>query len=242
MIVNVKKNNHEMDESLRTQIYFLRSSIKAFDSGEVLEGLRLATTLRILLHDTSKSKSLLRLMGLKGTYYFNTGRPLGTSNHMPQWSLLRLVAESDSEEVRFEPLLDNYAIDFSPNWRTFKEWWEQPILATKLLRETISRKELVLYLSNKDGGAHVDPKIKESYYLFSRETGEMGIAYDKEKNGILMATMVMPWAKRPKPGDLAPNGAPYIFPKDIHLKTIRQISFELLKSFENSPKLSKYLS
>ena len=46
-------------EKLREQMGFLRSSLRAFYEGRFAESLRIATTIRVLVHETGSSKALL---------------------------------------------------------------------------------------------------------------------------------------------------------------------------------------
>ena len=54
-------------EQLRRHIKFLERSCAAFDAGHAEEALRIAVTLRVLFHDTTKSTSLLTHLGLKSS-------------------------------------------------------------------------------------------------------------------------------------------------------------------------------
>jgi hypothetical protein len=60
-----RQTDPELMEHLYQQIAFLRRSASQYDNGEFSEAKRLATTLRILLHDSHTSKSLLTQLGLK---------------------------------------------------------------------------------------------------------------------------------------------------------------------------------
>lgn len=55
-------------EHLREQMRFIESSAAAYDNGFEGEGKRLATVLRVLMHDTSGSHSVLGQLGVKETY------------------------------------------------------------------------------------------------------------------------------------------------------------------------------
>src|SRR5271166_5839662 len=56
--------------ALQIQQRFLENSANLFDEGCFVEGLRLATSIRILLHDTCTSKSLLGQLGLIDKIHF----------------------------------------------------------------------------------------------------------------------------------------------------------------------------
>jgi hypothetical protein len=57
-------------QHLHEQMTFLRGSAESYDAGDFSEAKRLATTLRLLLHDTKKSRSLLTHLGLKNKLRF----------------------------------------------------------------------------------------------------------------------------------------------------------------------------
>jgi hypothetical protein len=62
----------ELECHLAEQLQFLQVSAAAFDAGFEGEAKRLAVVLRILLHDTKSSKSLLGQLGRKGGPFFDT--------------------------------------------------------------------------------------------------------------------------------------------------------------------------
>lgn len=65
----VERTPDEIMDALRVQIRFLVASCKAFDAGETMEALRIATSLRVLLYQTSNSHSLLGQAGLLEKLY-----------------------------------------------------------------------------------------------------------------------------------------------------------------------------
>lgn len=59
-----------LEAQLHRQFKYLANSAILFDEGDHDEATRLATTLRVLLHDTAQSTSLLTHLGLKGQIHF----------------------------------------------------------------------------------------------------------------------------------------------------------------------------
>jgi hypothetical protein len=55
----------ELEQHLGEKASFLRASAQAFDAGFEAEAKRLATSIRILVHDTRNSRSLIDQLGLK---------------------------------------------------------------------------------------------------------------------------------------------------------------------------------
>jgi hypothetical protein len=69
-------------------------------------------------------------------------------------------------DTRFLPRFSN-----SPEntfvWIQFQNWWSQPILLEPSRRgrerSVMTRRQLILNMANKDGGAHVDPRLSGTY-------------------------------------------------------------------------------
>jgi hypothetical protein len=88
---------------------------------------------------------------------------------------------------------------------SFQQWWEQIIIRDQLGNE-FSRRSLILDLAEKDGGVHLDKKLKADYKELSRLNS---LSITKNLNG----------GKGEQPVD---NPVP---------ATIRQIAEEVLQTF-----------
>jgi len=64
------RDRSALQEQLNRQLRYLRNSSDLFDSGDHDEASRLATVLRVLVHDTTKSTSLLKLLDIKDRILF----------------------------------------------------------------------------------------------------------------------------------------------------------------------------
>jgi len=51
---------------------------------------------------------------------------------------------------------------------TFPQWWNKTVIFDSR-KNSFNRRELVLALSNTDGGAHVDPELDDAYFALTRE-------------------------------------------------------------------------
>lgn len=150
-------------DQLLTQLFdqmnFISNSNELYDAGKLNEGKRIATAIRVLLHDTQKSKSLFRLLNLKETFLFvSTSAEYSVNNLLSQWPLLimKLGGDGISHFVPKGDMLLNEAFLLS-----FDDWWNQIIFDDNTFK--LSRKDIVLSVANQDGGAHVDTGLKESY-------------------------------------------------------------------------------
>ncbi len=173
----VKQTRQELLTHLEDTIGFLEVSSAAFDSGKTGEAKRLAVSVRVLLHDTKNSKSLLGLLGWKGGHSFlNSANPYDRKNLMSHHGLVGLRVSSGSGASYHAPLADgssNRAYKFVK----FPDWWNEVVIADKK-KQKFNRRELVLALSNKDGGAHVDPELDEAYANLSRDNTIGWISHD----------------------------------------------------------------
>lgn len=207
----------DLAELLREHVYFLETSAAAFDDGHPHEAKRMAVHLRTLLHDTAKSKSLLGQLRIKELLPW-----ADTAIYPdPTWAddyalgLCRLAGEGVGPALKWRNAapLDDTGPDRAHPPAAFCDWWNDPVLADKE-GHTFSRCQFVGYLANKDGGAHVDPKLAPAYEALSRHNSM--------------------WVRQLQGGGMAFGGGrletPWSSPPDIHLglASIRQITHEVL--------------
>jgi hypothetical protein len=149
--------SQELQEHLKEQLEFIESSATSFDNGFESEIKRLAVSVRVLVHDTTKSTSLLTLLGQKNVDFVDTSIPFDENNKMTHSSLVQMSLGNRASKVL--PILDD-----GPFTRTasFELWWNGIVFVDKN-RNEFSRKDIVLSLANKEGGAHVDKKLDRKY-------------------------------------------------------------------------------
>lgn len=161
----------ELENHFKEQILFLETSAKSFDDGNKSEAKRLAVTLRLLLHDTRNSRSLCSQLGLKENLFFDTSNYDGYDE--TPWDVLVYTGLIGANlnpfdtEVQFVPILDRQGNN-PPKWRKYDIWWNMTVIKDST-GNTFSRRDLVLNMADKDGGAHVDPKITLEYAAISRQ-------------------------------------------------------------------------
>ncbi len=151
----------ELRHHLEEQLGFLKTSAELFDKGNRAEAKRLALGVRVLLHDTAQSHSLLGQLGLKELKFLDTASPKPETVKTSYAGLVGTSFMSGPSEC--VPHLDTGAKNFLP----FDQWWNAPIIADSQQRQ-ITRRHLILNITNKDGGAHVDPELDEIYAGVSR--------------------------------------------------------------------------
>lgn len=165
--VNVSKillSQKELEVHLKEQISFLEASANSFDAGMEEEAKRLAVTIRILVHETSYSQSLLGQMG-ENLKFLDTSSDLDSKNILAHGGLIKILTEP--HQIRYIAMLDNLPPD-TVKMIDFDSWWNKPVFVDKQ-GSKLTRKDLILTAANQDGGAHVDPSLDETYANLSRK-------------------------------------------------------------------------
>lgn len=218
--------NDDFLEQLKDQLDFIESSMKAFEINEK-EAKRVATIIRVLVHDTPNSISLLQHLNQKHIKFYDTkaeknsfsnynisgsnvtlNYPLFVANSPYAGLLAKEIITTGSDiSLRFKPLYKhhNEARTLSYPLVNFQTWWDGEIFDNKNGHK-LTRKDLVLDMANKDGGAHVDSKVSEKYLSL------------KQANIIPVSV----------------NGIPKDFENIPAYSTIMQIAWETLMSIKNS--------
>jgi hypothetical protein len=191
----------ELSGQLKDHVTFIRASCGLYDSGHGGEAKRIATSVRVLVHDTDVSHSLLEQLGYKQTLQFLTlALPNKSYNRGPYHGLLDI----DLANRVYVPKLDQVP----PRPISFRDWWSDAVL--KDGDGTLyTRRDLVLALANKDGGAHVDPEMDEAYERLTRENH---VGYEVAVGG-----KSIKWRENP------------VFP------SVRQIGHEILETLKAVP-------
>jgi len=165
MSSDYKQSKDELQQHLKDTVQALELSSHAFDDGYEGEAKRCAAAIRVLVHDTSYSKSLLNQLGLKQASFYDTSVPYNPKTVIT-YSGLTAINITLEGSVHIAPL-DGLPPGHTPKWVSFDEWWDGLIFVDKGGIRT-SRKDLILAVANKDGGTHVDPVLDEKYANLSR--------------------------------------------------------------------------
>lgn len=200
------QSNERFREKLSQQLRFLRRSATMYDEGHEDEAVRLATSLRVLFHDTNKSVSLLKHLGLKGQNVLSSSRGL----HDWKDYLQIAIALNSPRPVTMRPMLGT---TFRPI--SIADWWDSESVFV-LGTQRFTRRVVILTATNKDGGAHVDSKV-DAYYE-ALMAGKFGIGIE----GNLQFNGEVPF----------PQGV-VMYADNAHFALIRQFAHEAIASIQH---------
>lgn len=201
---------NDLKSALQEQLHLLNKSCNEYDKGDFLEAKRISVSLRTLLHD-SRSKSLLTLLSLKNVCkYLDSAMPFNANNLMPHAGLVMInfTSTSDQDSCTYKPFLSNRP-PLPIQYLSFEAWWNA-IIINDHHQNKFTRKDIVLNLADKDGGAHIDQTLGQPYADLTRKNS-MGITFVKKEKGVTENFNLM----------------------HVECASIRQIAYELFASLNS---------
>ncbi|WP_419706213.1 hypothetical protein [Promicromonospora sp. NFX87] len=238
--MRIARTQDDLNENLQEQLDFIREDGERFDAGNPQYAKRIATSIRILVHETGASHALLGQLGKLNTLrYLDTAGQFIETNMLATINLAFMrgtVVAPGVLEPSYVPFLDDYQFRTRLNRPTtslgtftepaagrylqFEDWWNMTVVCDSS-QTTFSRKDLVTALANQDGGAHVDPALKHTFHRLSRSNSlGMSVGSATEDGETPLGFGVA--GGSPNPGEIA-FGNPV-------LACVRQIGHELLRS------------
>jgi hypothetical protein len=147
----------DFSENLKTQLSFIARSCELYDQGYKEEALRIAVSLRVMFHDTTRSISLLKHLQRKESIHlistFVSQKSMNDEYGNVHWHTLipvMLTSQGVQAPINSWPTRSILVLD---DWWQEQIWLEGPI--------ALSRKDIILSAANQDGGAHVDANPNE---------------------------------------------------------------------------------
>ena len=135
-------------QALKNQLKLIEMSCSNYDSGNPEAGLGISVNLRILLHDTRSSTSLLEHLKNRDVSLCNT-----FPSDMDIKASLNYASDVLTINGPSKDLSQKTCLDFPPA----DQWWNQIVLISG--GHKYSRRDVVLTTANMDGGAHVDTTV-----------------------------------------------------------------------------------
>lgn len=182
----------DYQSELRKQLQFLRNSCALYDAGQIEEAVRIATVIRVLIHDTASSTSLLQLMGAKHIHLATSVPAYEPSTlYVGALTAVRSVLNNPpggppSVESRCVPLGEEGLAD----GRTLRadEWWRENVHQFGDME--LSRRAIVLAAANKDGGAHIDD-LPMPYARLQNSTAASEVFIDENGDTVFRFPMAL---------------------------------------------------
>ncbi len=202
----IPQTQDDLERQLKDQLELLRELATLYDSGKTVAAKAISTAVRVLVHDTENSTSLLTQLGRKNVDFFDT-----VGAEADTWGKGQRVGSyhglvGAGTNGKYFPYLDD-TIPESSKCVPFDEYWGRVIFIDGK-GNSFTRKDIVLTLTNQDGGAHVDPGLSAKYIELSRQNS-MG----------LTASM---------------NGEEQKVFEGAELAAVRQIGHEILRTFDRA--------
>lgn len=146
---------------------------ECYDGGNEIVALAIATAIRVLLHNTQHSTSLLTHLTAKSVCLLSTNlrEPL-EKVHLGLVRRINVgVNDGKGGEAKYWPLCDERYFP-SPRQHfvmlAFDAWWKECVFENENTQHRLTRRDLVLAVTNKDGGAHFDTEVEERYDQFRK--------------------------------------------------------------------------
>jgi len=155
---------------LKEQMDFIRTSCELFDAGKPHEAIRIGTPIRTLFHETANSKSLLGQLNARNIEILTTIPDLPS---MPG-KIMGMSFDPVFTITLAGPVLE-FTVPSPASRLPVDDWWQQPVLVHQDGRKNIviTRGTVVLHTVDKEGGAHVDPKITEELEFIKEDGSKM---------------------------------------------------------------------
>lgn len=231
-----KKTHQDFLDELNEQVLLMIDYCHNIDQGKYYYCKPLATAIRVVVHQSGSSTSLLKHLGVYGHIkLLSTSKTYQTKDEII--ILLTLIAKATQVKATkdgihilgdiFVPMLDT-SIHKRTKLKLFK-WYEKQIvlISNEIVdgglvdlftpeseRLQASRMSIVTFFANKSGGAHVDSESEKSLYRLSKNLSSFDY-YDEPL---------------PRVGQRHIPGKPVLYPLQAAL---RQIAHELILSLIN---------
>ena len=181
-IVSIPRTQAETEQIGRDCLAYLQHLCEDYDKGNTFAVVLIAVVLRTLLKTKGSTISVLEQLGLHTMPFVDSSLPKGSfsfwhfgdnvCNHTFLMQnvygglLIKKVTNKDNGlNLDFLPLLDA-----NKNSRTlpFEEWYQGVVFESK--EYSFTREDCVNKVADKDGGAHLDRNVPETYAYFREPT------------------------------------------------------------------------
>lgn len=163
--MSVRRTNEGYAQLLRDQYTLLRDSVDGFYAGDSAKAIETAARIRTLVHESSTSRPLLSFIdpGYSKLLIFHKALMPGASLALNQGFQ---ISDAGPKFIRPDFSSPSYSLV------TLRRWWNDEYLAMGPIRT--SKKQIILDIANKDGGAHVDAEVPTRHAMATEPPVEFG--------------------------------------------------------------------
>ncbi|HEY9002390.1 MAG TPA: hypothetical protein VIM89_13615 [Mucilaginibacter sp.] len=209
--MKIVRNVQDLEARFRDQVALLQLACENFDEGKEIAALNIATSIRVLVHDTPSSTSALTHKKSKHIDFLDSSLPK-TNPNITFTGLTYYYMSNVHDGIGGIAIYRPEFTSSRPNierWINFDQWWSQIVFQNKD-GSSLSRSTLVLKAANQEGGAHIDNSIDSQYDQF-RHHYSGGVIIKGTKSGVTRTFDNIPV-----------------------LPALRQIGFEILESLKKA--------
>ena len=143
----IKISNSEILNKVQEQLFKIDTLCKIYDEGNISISEEIAVKLRVLFHNTDKSKSLLRMSKLEHVEFIDTASKFDPKNLLTSYGLIAIVQTHEQAEYKPFVHLNGHKLV------SFENWWKNKKVICDKHRNTFTRSDIVRHVANTDGGA-----------------------------------------------------------------------------------------
>jgi hypothetical protein len=167
-------------KQLTKQLNFLGRSSAAFDRGHADESIRIATSLRVIFRDTPNSTSLLQHLDAVNIQV-RSRVPDRKLNDSDLEGRAIIVEYSQSLLlVTFDGVKPDLGSHPSDRMIPATDWWNETVARNE---HTYTRRLIVSWAADRDGGAHVDGRAFPAAYEAMIQPGSIGTFENAQTGG-----------------------------------------------------------
>lgn len=165
-IERILQTPDELKLEFKRQIKLLKDYAEKYDNGENHYATEMAVKLRLMLHETGKSKSLVGQLLLRDRKFYDTGANFNLLQ--PGIFFMSGISSLTYPSIPngMMPFLDG-VIPGRDGYVDFSSYWNRVVMIDND-GTSFTRAEIIGNIANQDGGAHVDPGIDKKHYELSR--------------------------------------------------------------------------
>lgn len=205
---------NELEKLMNDHLQNLADQATSYDQGNAEAAIEIALSTRAILQDRKQSGSLFSQLGLNNLLFLlSTTTQYIPGQLKPYYGLLDrkcLEGELPGQGTGELAPISQLDPEFVNKWHSFGDWWQE--LVANGDGYSLSRQDVVLMIANQAAGSDGD-----------RDSSHAGMTYDDSSGWIYT------WP-----------GGESVFEKKHAYASMRQLAYEILKSFEYHSKIKSY--